>query len=143
MLQNSHLHSTKRFPWYYERDLADASPRPVPQYKSVIHLGVGLKIHNDNKYNRMRQHEKMLVASVSLCMGHAYWRRKPLPAPHTHSHGPRMRTECEFRSRANLTLNLRVDSEYHSSRPRTSFKLSAEVYPPSAFQHKNLAGTPD
>ena len=23
---------------------------------------------------------------------------------------------------------------------RTSFKLSAEVYPPSAFQHKNLAG---
>ena len=26
---------------------------------------------------------------------------------------------------------------------RISFKLSAEVYPPTAFQHKNLAGTPD
>ena len=25
----------------------------------------------------------------------------------------------------------------------TSFKLSAEVYPPSTFQHKHLAGTPD
>ena len=29
------------------------------------------------------------------------------------------------------------------ARPRTSFNLSAEIYPPSAFQHKNLAGTPD
>ena len=25
----------------------------------------------------------------------------------------------------------------------TSFKLSAEVYPPIAFQRKHLAGTPD
>ena len=73
-------------------------------------------------------------------------------------HDQQRRLEAEDRQHPMCPINFRWEETYtptmHSASltlaPQcaafaqgTSFKLSAEVYPPSAFQHKNLAGTPD
>ena len=53
-------------------------------------------------------------------------------------------TVDEVQRYARYARYIRVSARDVVVPPRaTSFKLSAEVYPPSAFQHKNLAGTPD